>query len=195
MSNSSSITIGIQGGKGSFNEQAALTYVKSEAIENYEIAYLYTTAKVLQQLQEKNIDFGIFAVSNTLGGIVTESAEAMTQFTFTTIEEIELVIHHYLMKRKDVTKEELTTVMGHTQVFLQCKKSLAEKYPELIQKVGEGDMIDTATAAKAVAEGTLPKTTAILGPKTIATEYNFDIIDEQMEDTDNNITTFLVVSL
>ena len=41
------LVVGIQGGRGSFNEQAALYYLGREKIDRYDIRYLHTTARVL----------------------------------------------------------------------------------------------------------------------------------------------------
>ena len=39
--------VGIQGGHGSFNEQAALTNLADSGIPNYQLLYLHTTEKRL----------------------------------------------------------------------------------------------------------------------------------------------------
>ena len=50
------ITFGIQGGKGSFNEEAIQYYLKRNDIKDYKINYLYTSEKVLQSLHVGDID-------------------------------------------------------------------------------------------------------------------------------------------
>src|SRR5207247_568229 len=46
------LTIGIQGGKGSFNEEAITYYVKRNGIDKYKIEYLHTSKNVLRALHE-----------------------------------------------------------------------------------------------------------------------------------------------
>ncbi|MSU56394.1 MAG: hypothetical protein EXS51_03785, partial [Candidatus Taylorbacteria bacterium] len=111
---------------------------------------------------------------------------------FKIVAEQEILIRHFLMKRPDVKTEELTSVMGHSQNFKQCKESLAKRHPNLKQETGKGDLVDTAKAAVYVANGKLPKTTAILGPKVLASLYGFDIVDADLQDLKNNITNFLL---
>ncbi|HEX8355667.1 MAG TPA: hypothetical protein VF611_22360, partial [Pyrinomonadaceae bacterium] len=62
------LTIGIQGGVGSFNEQALGTYLERRggAPGEVEIRYLYTTDNVLSELKSRTIDRGQFAVENSL---------------------------------------------------------------------------------------------------------------------------------
>jgi len=187
------VTYGIQGGKGSFNEEAMRAYIEKKKIKKYEIQYLFTAERVLRSLYEGDIDVGLFATHNAQGGIVHESVQAMSRYTFKILDEQEVLIRHFLMKRKDVKTEELKTVMGHSQNFKQCREHLAKKYSHLKQETGKGDLVDTAKVASFVAEGKLPKTTAILGPKTLAKECDLEIIDEDLQDLKNNITNFLLV--
>src|SRR3989344_1388315 len=77
---SKKVIFGIQGGVGSFNEEALLDYVTRHKIKNYEIKYLYTSEKVLRNLHEGNIDYGQFAIHNSIGGLVKESAYALSKY-------------------------------------------------------------------------------------------------------------------
>ncbi len=187
------LIFGIQGGKGSFNEEALHYYLKKHMVQKYQIKYLYTTEKVLKYLHEGEIDFGLFAIQNANGGVVEESTYAMAKYRFAIKEEFEINICHFLMKREDVSFSSIGTVMAHDQVFKQCKRTLKEKYPNLVQKTGEGDYMDTAKVAYGIATGSLPKEVAILGPKILADMYGLDIVDENLQDTKENPTTFFLV--
>lgn len=188
------VTYGIQGGLGSFNEEAINYYIDRENISNPKVKYLYTTERVLQNLHEGKIDYGLFAIVNSIGGIVSESIHAMANYKYRIVAELPISITHHLMKLKSVDKSDLKTVMAHPQVFRQCKNNMESKYPSLEQKVGEGDLIDTAKAASELHEGNLPKTTAILGPKGLADIYDLDIVESELQDDPNNKTTFLLVA-
>lgn len=48
---------GIQGGRGSFNEQALQQYTHEHEIFAYETTYLYTTHAVMESLMQGTIDF------------------------------------------------------------------------------------------------------------------------------------------
>ena len=188
------LTFGIQGGRGSFNEEALQEYIVRKNIEHYKTEYLFTTEKVLKNLHEGNIDFGLFAISNSTGGLVEESIQAMAKYQFSIVEDFTILIRHFLMKRKDVSIEEITTIMAHSQVFKQCDQNLKERYPHLTLITGEGDLMDTAKAAEELAKGNVSKNTAILGPKTLASHFEFDIIAENLQDKKDNLTRFLLVT-
>lgn len=187
------IIFGIQGGKGSFNEQAILDYIERHSIKNYHVKYLYTSGKVLNHLDKGDIDFGLFAIHNSIGGIVGESIEAMSRHIFQVLEEFSIPIRHFLMKRKDVEIKEITMITAHPQVLKQCVQTLLKKYPTLKQQSGKGDLVDTAAAARAISLGKLSKVSAILGPRPLAEMYDFEIIDEDLQDDKTNKTAFLLV--
>ena len=191
----SNITYGIQGGLGSFNEQAIQHYLASSPSNNAETKYLYTTERVLDRVVAGEVDYGQFAIHNSVGGIVEESIYAMAKYKFNIVKEYAIIISHHLMKHKDISKGEITAIMAHPQVFKQCKTNLLdEKYKKYELKVGEGDLIDHAMVAKALSEGKLPKTTAVLGPKILSEIYDFDVIATDLQDNKQNYTSFLLVS-
>lgn len=187
------LVFGIQGGRGSFNEEALQTYLKKNGVKKYKVKYLYTTEKVLKHLHEGDIDYGLFAIQNAVGGVVQESTYAMAKYRFSIEEEFGIQICHYLMKRKDVPFSDIKTIMAHDQVFKQCVATLKKKYPNYIQKVGTGDYIDHAKVAWGLSKGILPKNIAVLGPRILADIYNFDIVEENLQDSNNNLTTFFMV--
>jgi len=192
--NRKKIIYGIQGGKGSFNEEAILFYVKKHEIKKFQIKYLFTSEKVLKNLYEGNIDYGLFAIQNAIGGVVEESTQAMAKYKFKIVEEFQILVRHFLMKRKDVDVRQIKTIMAHPQNFAQCKNTLAKKYFDLRLISGQGDLLDTARCAEALAKSKIDKNTAILGPKILAEIYNLEIFDKDLQDNKYNLTTFFLVS-
>lgn len=187
------LTIGIQGGKGSFNEEAALYWLKRSGITNYKLKYLYTTENVLRALHTGDIDRGQFAIHNSVGGIVTESITAMAKYKFAILEEFGIKISHALMIRPDANLANITNIMSHPQVFAQCRRTLSQKYPQLAQTPGEGDLVDHANVAKHLHEQKLPATTAVMGSKILAELYDLTLVEENLQDAQDNYTSFLLV--
>ena len=187
------VTIGIQGGKGSFNEEAIQYYLQRNNISKYQIKYLHTSENVLRALHEGDIDQGQFAIHNSIGGIVTESIQAMANHKFKIIEEFAIKIAHTLMIQKDATLHDITTIMTHPQVFAQCKNTLAQKYANLKQTSGEGELIDHALVAKQMSEKKLPKNIATMGSRVLAEIYDLKIVETDLQDLKENYTSFLLV--
>ncbi len=192
--NPNCITFGIQGGMGSFNEKAINQYLSSTNITKYKIKYLYTSENVLKALHKGEIDFGQFAIHNSIGGIVGESVHAMAKYKFKIIKEFAIQISHALMTRRDVDFDKIKTIMTHPQVLAQCSGNLAKKYKHLIQTSGRGIMIDHATVAKRLSEGKLDKSIAVMGSDILAKIYDLKIVENNLQDLQNNFTSFLIVS-
>lgn len=184
---------GIQGGKGSFNEQALRTFCELHNIKNFRTSYLYTTQKVLENLSTGTIDFGVFAIVNSVGGLVEETLAVLGSYKYQVHNQITIPIKHYLMKRPDTEKDTIKTITAHPQVLTQCQNNLQTKYSEYKLQSGKGELIDTAKAAEALFSGTIKPDTYILGPKVLSEIYGFDIVDENLQDRDDNRTTFLIV--
>ena len=187
------LVVGIQGGHGSFNEEAATYYLKRAGIERYELVYLYTTAQVLKALHEGQVDRGQFAIHNSTGGLVDESIEAMANYKFKITEQFAIKIAHALMIHPRAALDRVDTIMTHPQVLRQCKRSLAEKYSRLKLTSGAGELIDHANVAQHLAAGKLPITTATMGSKILAELYGLRVVEDNLQDLQENYTSFLWV--
>lgn len=190
---SKKIIYGIQGGIGSFNEEAVLSYTSKNKIKDFSIKYLFTTENVLKNLHEGNIDFGQFAIQNAVGGVVQESAYAMARYKFNIVDEFVILVEHCLMKRKDIEMKNIKTIMAHPQNFRQCKSALASRFSSFKLVSGDGNLVDTAKAASALSQKKIPLNTAILGPKNLAKLYGLEIVEENLQDNKENFTTFFMV--
>lgn len=187
------LTYGIQGGKGSFNEEALKYYLERNEIKNFKIKYLYTTENVLSALHNGEIDRGQFAIHSSVGGIVQESIEAVSKYKFKIIDQFSLKIAPALMIRKDANFEEVTTIMTHPQVYTLTKNTLFEKYPQLEKTSGKGELIDHSMVAKFMSDKKLPKHIATMGSRVLAEIYDLKLVEENLQDTTDNFTAFLLV--
>lgn len=188
------VIYGIQGGVGSFNEEAIRDYLSRKERHEHEIKYLYTTDAVMRALHAGEIDFGQFAIHNSVGGVVEESIRAMAEYKFSIVEEFAIKISHAIMISQGVDFSEITTIMAHPQVFAQCKSNLEAKYPNLKLVSGEGDLIDHAVVAKEMAAGKIPRNTATMGSRVLADIYGLKIVEDNLQEARENFTSFLLVS-
>ena len=56
--------IGIQGGKGSFSEEAAKVFAKNHGIKDFDIVYLISSKVVIGAVESNEVGFGVFAMEN-----------------------------------------------------------------------------------------------------------------------------------
>ena len=183
------VKIGIQGGKGSFSEEAAHVFSINHGISNPEIVYLISSKAVLAGIETEDIRFGVFAMENAQGGVVIESVEAMAEHCCRIVEMFHIPISQNFLSMEGVNMGDVTEIHSHQQALRQCKDYLAEHF--WTRPLIEAD--DTAEAARRLSEGKLPKTAGVVGSDYCAELYNLSIVHEAIHDLKNNLTLFLGV--
>lgn len=183
-----SLIIGISGAKGSFSEEAARTYARTENSTDWTPVYLVSVARVLDTLKNGSVERGIFPIENSNGGIVIEAVYAMAQYTFAIEQLFEIDVHHCLLASPGTNAGDITAITSHDQALKQCRMYLKRQWPE-IELV---EYVDTAQSAHDLGKGILPKTTAVIAPRRCATLYDLDVLEESIQDLKFNFTTFVV---
>ena len=89
--------IGIQGAIGSFSEEASKKFIENHGIKNPEIKYLISSEDVLTSVENRKVDYGIFAMENAQGGVVIESVEALALHKCKIIEMFHIPIEQNLL--------------------------------------------------------------------------------------------------
>jgi prephenate dehydratase len=187
------LVIGIQGGKGSFSEDARHSYCSAQNadLSDYQIEYLFTANNVLFELHKGKIDRGVIAIQNTKGGVVMETMHALSQYSCEILDTFDIVISHCILHHPRSNFDDIDTLISHPQAFAQCFGNLNERYAHLILKVGEGNMIDPSLCARYIANDKLPRITSVLASRVCADLYNLTIHDMNLQDLGKaNRTTF-----
>jgi prephenate dehydrogenase/prephenate dehydratase len=190
------VQIGIQGGKGSFNDEACRQYCRRYPAElaNVDIHYLYTAENVLRALHAGEIDRGVFAIQNARGGAVMETIQGLSEFTCHIFDVFDLVISHCLLHHPGTDFADVHTIISHPQALAQCSRTLVERFPHLKKISGEGDLIDQAFCADQIMSGNLDPQIAVLAPKVCAELYGLSVQATDLQDLgDANLTTFVWV--
>ena len=190
------VQVGIQGGQGSFNDEACRQYCQRYPAElaDVQVHYLYKAKNVLRALHAGDIDRGVFAIQNARGGAVMETIQGLSQFTCHIIDVFDLVISHCVMHHPDTDFSDIHTVISHPQALAQCSRNLANQFPKLKKISGEGDLIDQAHCAEQIMTGGLDPKIAVLAPRVCADLYGLTIQARDLQDLgDKNLTTFVWV--
>ncbi len=132
-------------------------------------------------------DLAMIPIENTIAGRVADIHHLLPESKLHIVGEYFLPIHFQLMVLPGVQRNEIRTVHSHIHALGQCRKHT--------RRNGWKPVVagDTAGAAKLVAE-MQDRTMAALAPRLAADLYGLDIIEENVEDTENNITRFVVLS-
>lgn len=182
------IILGVSGDPGSFSEEAGLLYAQRVGIKP-NLAYLTDMEGVLNALEIKKIDIGIFPVVNSRGGLVKMAFEAMGSHLFTMIDEVWLDVRQCLLSKPGVKPNQLKKIVSHPQAIAQCERYLLKEF----KKVDLVEWQDTAKAAKDLSTGKFAKTTAVIAPERAARLYNLEVMVKDIQDNHPNLTTFIVV--
>jgi prephenate dehydratase len=182
-------SIGIQGGKGSFSEQAATQFASNHGINDFNIVYQISSESVLSGLESDQTDYGVIAMENAQGGVVIESVEALARYRCSIIEMFHIPVDQNLLGVSGMNVGDITEIHSHQQALRQCKDFLSEYF--WTRPLIEED--DTAESARRLSEGKLPKTAGVIANKACAELYDLEILQESIHDLKHNLTLFLGV--
>lgn len=126
-------------------------------------------------------------IENTLAGRVADIHHLLPESNLHIVGEYFLPIYFHLMALKGTKIDQIKTVHSHIHAFGQCRS--------IIRKHGWKPVVagDTAGAAKMIAESG-DSSMAALSPLLAAELYGLEILEEHVEDTNNNVTRFVVLS-
>ena len=173
--------IGYLGPEGTFSQEAVLTIAEDYS----EIIAFNTILNIFESLEKNEIDEAIVPIENSTEGSVLITLDALTQFDVKIKKEIILPIQQNIMVQKGQKLDNITLICSHQQALAQCRNYI-EKQDKQVHATQS-----TANAARYVTE---ISTAAVIGSKNLAQKYNLDIIDTNIQDYNNNVTRFCLLS-
>jgi prephenate dehydratase len=132
-------------------------------------------------------DLAMIPIENTIAGRVADIHHLLPDSKLHIVGEYFLPIHFQLMVLPGVRIEEIKAVYSHIHALGQCRKVIRKhKWKPVVAG-------DTAGAARLVAqEG--ERANAALAPRLASQLYGLEIVAEDVEDAENNVTRFVVLS-
>ena len=132
-------------------------------------------------------DLAMIPIENTIAGRVADIHHLLPESRLHIVGEYFMPIRFQLMVLPGVSRDEIRTVHSHIHALGQCRK--------IVRANGWKPVVagDTAGAAKLVAEMG-DRSMAALAPRLAADLYTLDIVAENVEDTENNVTRFVVLA-
>ena len=176
--------IGYQGVNGAFSQMALREYFNGQDTE--ECSYANFT-DMFSDVEKGVLDYGLFPVENTTTGIIARTYDYFQYYKVYAVGEIVIPISQNLIGFKHCEIKEIREVYSHPEAISQCQ-NLFIKYPYMKPIVYE----DTALAVKHIKEsGDVHK--AAIASKLAASIYDMEILKENVNDNDVNMTRFLCV--
>jgi len=176
--------VAIQGGAGAFHEIAARNYFKT-AIE---VLPCDTFENITTLLANKEIEYGIMAIENTIAGSIIPNYVLLKDSPIKIIGEEYLRVKQNLLALPGQSIDDLTEVHSHYIAIAQCR-NFFNKYPHI--KLVES--IDTALSARKIHDKKL------IGKGAIASDlaaemYGLEILASGIETNKRNYTRFLILT-
>ncbi|OHV77395.1 prephenate dehydratase [Rhizobium sp. LCM 4573] len=146
-----------------------------------------TFEDAFQALENGDADLAMIPIENTIAGRVADIHHLLPESRLHIIGEYFMPIHFQLMTLPGVMREEIRTVHSHIHALGQCRK--------VIRSNGWKAVVagDTAGSAKLVAESG-DRSMAALAPRLAADLYGLEILAENVEDREDNVTRFVILS-
>ncbi|MFC1780748.1 prephenate dehydratase [Planctomycetota bacterium] len=175
------LRIGYLGPQGSFSHNAAM--LKFGQSVDYEP--LTDIMSIFDEVSKGHCDLGLAPVENTKGGGVIETLDALIDSDVKICAEVLMSIHHNLLANCPL--EEIEKVFSKPEVFAQCRNWLSATFKN-------AQIIPAASTARAAQMAAEEPKTAAIGSRIAAELYGLKVVCENIEDTANNVTRFLVIS-
>lgn len=172
------------GPEGSFTHQAAES--RFGAMSEY--MPISSIASVFESVDTGRARFGVIPIENNQEGVVAETIDRLGQTDLKIAAEIALSIH-FAFGTKEESLAGIKRIYSKDIAFKQCRNFLSESFngnkPELIP------VNSTSKAAQMAAE---ESGSAALCPHIAARLNNLPILFDNVEDSEDNFTRFLIVS-
>jgi len=144
-----------------------------------------TIGSVFEEVHEGLADYGLVPVENSTDGRIADTLDNFIRYPVKISAEVQLRIHHNLLGHG--TRSEVKEVYSRPQALSQCRRWLATHLP-LARTV---EVTSTSTAAQVASEK--PGAAAIASIQA-GIQYGLDAIATNIEDSEENLTRFAVIS-
>jgi chorismate mutase/prephenate dehydratase len=174
------LRIAYLGPGGSFTHTAAMLKF-GQSVEYEPLADI---RGIFDEVSKKHCDLGVVPIENSIGGGVIETLDALTDSTVKVCSEVLMTIHHNLLATCSL--EKIEKIYSKPEVFAQCRNWLSATFKD-------AQIIPVASTARAAQMAKAEDGAAAIGSGVAAELYGLQIVCENIQDTTNNITRFLVI--
>lgn len=173
-----------QGVEGAYSQQAMTEYFGREC----DSFHVETWKDAMEAIKNGQADFAVLPIENSTAGIVSENYDLLVEYDNYIVGEQVIQIKHALLGLENAEIKDITTVYSHPQALMQCSDFLYEhsEWEKISLK-------NTAVSAKKVMEDK-EKSHAAIASTLNAELYGLKVLDENISNTQNNATRFIIVT-
>ena len=171
-----------QGINGAYSELAGVKIfpkAKSLACPTFE--------EMFQSVRDGKAEVAMVPIENSQAGRVADTQRLIPESELKIIGEYFLEIKHNLLVVPGTKLSDIKRIHSHEQGIAQCRNKIIDLNKEMIIAA------DTAGSAKRISELN-NKEDAAIASELASKMYNLDILERDFQDSQNNVTRFLVMS-
>lgn len=169
------------GPPGSFSHLAASRHFGASV----DHVTLSSIADAFDEVRAGRCAYGLVPFENSIGGGIPETLDAFLQFDVVPYAEALLEVRHAFLSRFPI--ESIERVYSKPEVFIQCRRWLARRLPN-------AELIPAASSAAAVQRAAEEDHIAAIGSELAGRLYGVHALNTSIQDTQDNVTRFLVIS-
>ena len=179
------LSIAYLGPRGTFTEEALRAMAVSHGADLHP---LVTAEAVLDAVRSGEMDRGLVAIENSIEGGVTATLDNLASGDpLVIVDEVVIRVRFALMARPGATLSGVRRIATHSVAAAQCRAWVQTTLPD----AEVVPVSSNAAGAAAVAEGTYD---AALAPSIAAEVYGLEILADDVADSDEAWTRFVLIS-
>ncbi len=178
----SPLTIAYLGPEGTYTQAAVLKHF-GDAVTARPLTAI---EEIFRDVESGAADYGVVPVENSIGGVVSNTLDALVNTKLRICGEVTLPVHHHLLSA-EVDLAQVQTVYAHPQSFAQCRTWLDTNLPK-----AERETVSSNGQAARMAAEQGAGIAAIASAQ--AGQINaLNILASNIEDDPSNTTRFLII--
>ncbi|MCM1497566.1 MAG: chorismate mutase [Clostridium sp.] len=168
---------------GAFAEMAMVAYFRDDIVA-VNVKEFSDTAKMVA---EGEADYGVLPIENSSAGFVNGIYDLLERYRLSIVGEQKIRVNQCLLGIPGTKLEQVGTVFSHPQGLMQAREYLEQRDWKQVS------MANTALSAKKVRDDG-DKTQVAIASERAAQLYNLEVLNPQLNLSDNNTTRFVIVS-
>lgn len=176
--------VAYQGEHGAYSESAILEHFPGKV----DMAPQPSFEDVFTQVTSGECAFGFIPIENSVAGSIHRNYDLLLQHQLHVVGEHSLRVSHCLIGMPDSDLSQVRKVISHPQALAQCDGFLRG-----LKDVHVEPVFDTAGSVRLCRE-TADPTVAAIASNRAAGIHHMKVLAENIEDTPNNYTRFLIIA-
>ena len=146
-----------------------------------------TFEEMFEAVRNNNAEVALVPIENSRAGRVADTQRLIPESNLKIIGEYFLEVNHCLLALPGTSIKDIKRIHSHEQAIAQCRNNIIKHQKDMVVAA------DTAGAAKMISV-IKNKEDAAIASSLAADTYNLEIIEKNFQDSENNITRFLIMS-